>query len=401
MAPVNLVKQVRRSRLHDTLPPDGIDRVDCRDAESQKLLEELNDFAWRHVARRFHPPTKQWAGPHSRAYSTLLRTSTLAFIQRAANDAIHFLPTPDAWESTDAYRIGAECPKDLLPFFTDLPGPREEIEAFQKNPAGEHDIIGTTYLHPDFTLGSVNIGDLWNQRRPLLAYWNTRDGVGALRLRCLRDNYDYSCASLFTVQDQGDILGAVIFATDRGDTHISLDRIKDATIKAEDLRLRLQFEGAVGDLALPAAETGAPIHFYSGPVAGTFHLPWAEFADAPLAMETGRDSAGAWIDLVFYHGSEREIDFRKVKAAGAIFALSMTARGDSSPETTSMASLRITDGRSGNDVPVPERRAVVWERSDKPLLSLSISVAPLGTSGQRRECSARLGSTNPWKTTNR
>jgi len=49
-----------------------------RDEDSQNLLEKLNEFAWQHLARRFHPPTRQWAGPHSRCYPTLLRPSALA-----------------------------------------------------------------------------------------------------------------------------------------------------------------------------------------------------------------------------------------------------------------------------------------------------------------------------------
>ena len=43
------------------------------------------------------------------------------------------------------------------------------------------------------------------------------------------DGYDYSSASICTVQDGPNVLAAVTFATDRGDTHISLDRIKDGT----------------------------------------------------------------------------------------------------------------------------------------------------------------------------
>ncbi len=56
-----------------------------KDAESRKLLRELNHFAWSHAARHFHAPSRQWAGPHSRCYATLLRDSTLAFIQRASS----------------------------------------------------------------------------------------------------------------------------------------------------------------------------------------------------------------------------------------------------------------------------------------------------------------------------
>ena len=182
-----------------------------------------------------------------------MRPGTLGLIQRASDGRVEFVSEADAWQSIDAQRITLKCPKSCDLYFTELPTPRMEVEAFVRNERDEHDIVGRTYLHPDFTLASVNIGDFWNQRRPLIGYWNTPAGVTAMRLRVLHDNYDYSSASLFTVQDGADILAAVVFATDRGDTHISLDKIKDATIEAKDLRLRLQFEGSFDDLALPTS----------------------------------------------------------------------------------------------------------------------------------------------------
>ncbi|HEC03065.1 MAG TPA: hypothetical protein ENI81_05955, partial [Phycisphaerales bacterium] len=277
-----------------------------KDAESRKLLDELNRFAWSHVARHFHPPTGQWAGPHSRCYATLLRDSTRAYIQRATDGKIRFMLQSEALESLNDHRIGSKCPPDMLSYFTELPEPRVEIETFAKNAPDRNDIIGTTYLHPDYTLGSVNIGDLWNQRRPLLAYWKTDEGTVAMRLRCLHDDYDYSSASIFTVQDEGDILGAVVFATDRGDTHISLDRIKNATIKAKDLRLRLEFEGATKNLNLPAtAKLNTPIKITSAPVEINYQIPHATFADHPVSVQTTPTA----IDLILYNGPEKKINF--------------------------------------------------------------------------------------------
>ncbi len=85
-----------------------------KDAESQKLLRELNRFAWRHVARHFHPPSRQWAGPHSRCYATRVGDGTLAFIQQAASGKVRFLPEGEALESLDEHRIRPECPEELF-----------------------------------------------------------------------------------------------------------------------------------------------------------------------------------------------------------------------------------------------------------------------------------------------
>ncbi|MBN2315562.1 MAG: hypothetical protein JXM79_16660, partial [Sedimentisphaerales bacterium] len=357
-----------------------------KDDESQKLLHELNRFAWSHVARHFHPPSRQWAGPHSRCYATLLRDSTLAFIQRSTNGKIQFLPEDKIFESLDAHRLDARCPDELLHYFTELSEPRLEVETFARNAGDKHDVIGTTFLHPDFTLGSVNIGDFWNQRRPLVAYWHTSSGVIAMRLRCLHNGYDYSSASLFTVQDRGDILGAVVFATDRGDTHISLDRLKNATIKAKDLRLRLQFEGAIDTFKLPSRiEPDQPMTMVSGAVHIGFNVPHAVFGHDPIRMETGRTENTTYIDIVFYHGEQKEINFAKITDAAVVFALSVSTR----PVSVLNSQLSIINRQS--------QTLAHWSRSDRPRMSLSVPVQPLSTGKQKASASATLDATNPWK----
>ena len=379
------IKEISRMRQH------------VRDRESQELLRDLNEFAWQHVARRFHAPTEQWAGPHSRSYATLLRNSTLAFLQRA-DGKVRFVPESEAWESIDAHRIKLECPAELLNRFRSLGTFRTEIEAFVCNKGNAHDIIGTTYLHPDFALGSVNIGDLWNQRRPLVGYWQSADGPAAVRLRFLHDDYDYSSASLFTVQNEGDVFGAVLFATDRGDTHISLDRIRNATITARDLRLRLQFEGDLGNLRLPdRLRLGEPMRFTAAPIEGTFCVHAAEFAGRPVRIEAQRQPDEAWIDVVLYKGSAREFDFSRIEEAAIIFTLGLAPTGTSSRYATlsvyeSTGSTLIAGMESAID-----RKIWSWQRSSNPTLALTIPTKPLPTKKQRTATTAKLGERNPWK----
>jgi len=377
-----------------------------KDPASQKLLRELNRFAWYHLARHFHPPSRQLAGPHSRCYSTLLRDSTLAFIQRATAGRIHFLPESDTFVSIDAHRIGAECPQDFFHYFTDLPKPRLEIETFTRNAPDKHDIIGTTYLHPGYTLGSVNIGDLWNQRRSLLAYWNTDAGVIAMRLRCLHDGYDYSSASIFTVQDKSDVLGAVVFATDRGDTHISLDRLKNATIKAKDIRVRLQFEGAVAGLKLPSkAALNRPLRFSSGPVTCDFQVAHAVFGDYPVKTEVGRDGSTAWLDVVLYQGAEKELKFAEISEASVIFALSVNSQPENvilseveGPRTSSISSFAVSLLRRMDEHPIVNSKSKIVNRcATWRGMSLTIPTNPMKTSAQHSAASAKQNGKNPWK----
>jgi len=369
-----------------------------RDADSQTLLEELNQVAWDHVARRFHAPTRQWAGPHSRSYSTLLPEETLAFLARAPGDDVKLMSESRAWESLDAHRIGVQCPNDLDDYFTTLDASRMEREAFIVHDGRASDIVGATYLDPDFAIGSVNIGDFWNQRRPLVAYWGTAARPVAARLRFLHDDYDYAGASLFTVQDSADVLGAVLFATDRGDTHLSLDKIADATIHARDLRLRLEFEGAIEDLQLPEKlDLDEPLVFSSGSIQGLFHVHSAQFGDLPVRLEAGRDSEKAWIDLILYKDRERSFHFDEIDEAAIVFTLSLfpssTSYGSRRSVVRSSAAMEMVV--AGIESP---RRTWRFQRPNKDEMSLTIATRPLPTGEQKAACAAQVGSRNPWDT---
>lgn len=59
-----------------------------KDGASRQLLERLYHIAWEEIAQHFHAPTRQWAGPHSRCYSTLLDAGVLAMIQRATESRV-------------------------------------------------------------------------------------------------------------------------------------------------------------------------------------------------------------------------------------------------------------------------------------------------------------------------
>jgi hypothetical protein len=363
-----------------------------KDPTSQRYLRELNRFAWYHLVRRFHAPTRQWSGPHSRCYATLLRDSTKAFIQRATHNKITFLPESQVYESLDAHRIGAECPQVFFRYFTDLPEPRLEIETFTRNAPDKHDIIGTTYLHPDYSLGSVNIGDLWNQRRPLLAYWNSGSAPVAMRLRCLHDGYDYSCATTFVIQNESDILGAVVFATDRGDTHISLDRLKNATIQAKDLRLRLMFEGNTADLKLPDnVQFNQSMKISSGQLTCDFQISHAVFGDYPINIETGRDSSSAWIDVILYEGDQKDINFAEISEATIIFALSLNSKVENASQSNIEEVKTIV-----NLSPRDSQSKIVNIKATWHNMSLTVPAKPMKTSGQHAAASARQNGENPW-----
>ncbi len=67
---------------------------DIEDEAAQPLVSWLYDLVWGDIAQHFHPPTRQWSGPHSRNYSTLLGTRELAFFQRALGGNVRLMDGP-------------------------------------------------------------------------------------------------------------------------------------------------------------------------------------------------------------------------------------------------------------------------------------------------------------------
>jgi hypothetical protein len=286
-----------------------------RDAEARPLIDDLVRRAWTEIATHFHAPTRQWAGPHSRAYRSLLHDSTLVQIQRGTAGRVAFGVTGNDRESL---RLPLACPPDLEPLFTSLPAPRTVTQTFIKR----NGTVGTTYLHPHYALGSVNHGDLWNQRRALLAHFGSAAAPGYLHLRFLKNDYDFSSAILHAAQREGLVVGAVDFLSNGGDTHVSLQRVKDATITARDLRLRFELGGSGRNATVQLTGENTATIAADGL---TFHLTLAHarFGDFTGRLETGAAAATRQLDVVLYSGDERTFRLTDLPAAALAFVLSV------------------------------------------------------------------------------
>lgn len=305
-------------------------RRDIRDRDVHPMLDWLYDLAWADVARHFHPPTRQWAGPHSRCYSTLLRPGDQAFLQRATGGALRYFSDEEIPPDIEAHRLDFSCPRAYIPSFLHLDGPQEVVQVYYQGSDWLPRIIGRTYMNETVAIGTMNRGDFWNQRRPLVAYWGTAEHPIALQVRCLHDGYDYCSALIFTRQTGPYVLAAIVFATDYGDRHISLDLIRDQTIMARDLRLRFQ-------IIHPPADWQAREGLILGHEANTFtignatlslHVPYVAFGDRDVITEANREGTDECLDIVLYHGPQRQIDFSRTHPAAIIFGLQITPAGE-------------------------------------------------------------------------
>lgn len=281
-------------------------RLHVRDAEARAMVEKLYHMAWEEFAQHFHPPTQQWAGPHSRAYRALLGTGPLELIERATEGRVTFAGVgPGA--ARDEARLPLPCPRDLEPLFRALDAPRTVVKRYSpSNPP----VIGTTYLAPRLALGTVNFCDLWNQRHDLIAYWGPARQPGYLHLRLLKNGYDLAAGEFCCVQQEGRALAGINLASDGGDTHISLDKLKNGLLKAKDLRLRFELGGAAGQAAPAApASLAEPARLNFGDVTLDLCVPFAKLGDATGHWAAGQDPklGTAWLDIVLYEGEKRPL----------------------------------------------------------------------------------------------
>ncbi|MDQ3753851.1 MAG: hypothetical protein M3371_03875, partial [Acidobacteriota bacterium] len=238
-------------------------RMIVKNPEARALAAKLEQRLWEHLATHWHAPTAQFAAPMSRCYRTDIGAPL--WLQKSLGGAITFA----SLEDVRAAKIPAQgevgmlefrCPDDLKDKFVGPTGTTQHRELFALGSEKMRPVQGTTYLAPRFSLGSVNRGDFWVQRRPLLAYWGNRERPARyLQVRLMKDDNDFSSALFYSVQHKNCVLGAVNFCTPGGDKHLSLDPVKNGEFTAARLYLQFLIEEEKASLRLLADGEPLPI----------------------------------------------------------------------------------------------------------------------------------------------
>lgn len=299
-------------------------RMCVRDDRVLALNERIHERLWRHLAARWHLPTRQLAGPMSRCYSTDLGAPL--WLQKALGGRLVFATLEEIRArrlpvSGEVGLLDLRCPETVAPGFLKEQPARQVRELFRPL------VQGTTWLERDYSLGSVNRGTFWIQQRALLAYWG-----GATRparwghLRFMHDDYDFASALLYATQERNLVLGLVNFVSPGGDKHPSLDLIRDGVFRASSLRLRL-------DVADPQARIrilgeGAAEVEGSG-VRLVFQLREGAFGKRSPTLRVGSEEGRAAL-IVDLLKSEAPVEVRwaEIDRAYLVFTLSVNPAGE-------------------------------------------------------------------------
>ncbi|MGN7764137.1 hypothetical protein [Paenibacillus sp. 22594] len=305
--------------------------AETTDDKVRMLSRGLIDLSWRTVAGYYHPATAQWSGPHSRCYQTLINDQSKAFLQLATKGRVMFFDWEELPYEEEWYKSGFECPAAFLEAFS-VPRTQEIRQLYEGNAEDGSGRWAVTYMTPQVSVGSFTTSDLWNQRRPLLAYVDNNGMPAYIQLRCLHDGYDYCSARFKSKQDQGQVLFGIDFITDGGDTHPNLDPT-GGTIEADDLRLRLEIGGHLDGVTAVSTREGAIIRI--GETECILTTWFAAFtghsgAQRDWTWEIQKTADLLLVELILYSGPRRNIDFTALQQAAMVFSLDIQQVPDES-----------------------------------------------------------------------
>ncbi|OBZ13606.1 hypothetical protein [Bacillus sp. FJAT-26390] len=296
-------------------------------AQAKAVAEDLLDGAWRMVAEHFHPATKQWSGPHSRSYSTLLTDMAKSFLQIATDGRVAFAFEKEQPYDAEWFGSGIRCPHKFLSYFTQSED-RHLHQLYSRNEQTGQQKWATTYMTPSFAIGVSSEEIMWNQTRPLLVYFDNGGEAAYLKLRVLHDGYDYCSAVLNSRVEGSQLLLGIRFLTDGGDTHPSLDRIK-GSIAASDFRVRIELGGCLDHV--DAEVNGERAQAIIGGCKVALRTLFAAFGAGTGACGDKRSDSWKWeltrsngmicFDLILHDDEDRRIDFEAMGKAAVLFSL--------------------------------------------------------------------------------
>jgi len=303
-------------------------RMYVKDEETRARMARIERRLWEHMAAHWDAARAQFAGPMSRCYSNDIGSPL--WLEKALNGTLGIADMmnrtgEDAETAIHDYR----CPADLAARFMNAAAGREHVELFGFERAGEAKapVQGTTWFGRDFSLGSVNRGDFWNQRRPVLGYYGNRSRPAkTVVMRVIKDGYDFSSALLYSVQKGPRLAGLVNFRSPGGDRHISLEMIKDGAFDCGRLFLELRVEGLEDGYELDQNDGGVTLA--SKQVSMGFRLCGAGFGAYTPRLAASRAAGNLTLTADFKPaGAAKRVVWKAVKTAWAAFAMEMGEGG--------------------------------------------------------------------------
>lgn len=289
--------------------------------DSKMMIDSLYNIGWDMIARHYHKPTAQWAGPHSRYYSETASKLFYGILNQASNGKIDLGYRA---ERGDKILIKHQMPAYLLSYFLSPTYPHTETDIFEKK---ELHIVGTTYLTDKYAISSVTKSSMWYQRRPLLAYWGNIEKPRYMRPKLILGFEELSSATIFCEQKDNKIIAGINFATNGAFRHLLADLL-NGKLETDDLRLRFYLGNVNAESIVIPKKNDALVSFVVDGLRFGLQLFYASFPGYKGYWEKGGDGQNAWIDYVIYSGPKTVIDLNTMSEAALAFTFELMPAGD-------------------------------------------------------------------------
>jgi hypothetical protein len=217
-----------------------------RDPESRAHLLAIHEQCWRGMANSLHLPTGQLCGPHARAYDSALSATQTELLGTELGLQL-FAPAglPEPFErGRDLINLllipRVPCPEPVRRQILEAPARRFVRQDYVRDPDPEIRRQGAMWFDGDLCLGSVNVENLWQQRRPLIAYWKIGDTLAMLRVRLVHGDADFASGVLRTAQQGPALLSRCSLVTNKADSHDHMDLPPDGVFRFDRLALSIE-----------------------------------------------------------------------------------------------------------------------------------------------------------------
>lgn len=290
------------------------------DEEVQKKVGELNDIVWEMLGEHFHAKTGELGGPNLRRYENLFTDRDKSIYEYAVGAELICGGKEDYDLMDLVYNL--KCHEKFKPMFGEKPEKNSVrlITRGSNYPWFSQSSVDMNYMCVDYCLGSFSLTDGWNQHTAVIGYIGDKKEKCCLRLRMLHNKYDFCSAFFASVQEKGAVLSAVNFHTNRGDTHVDLDPVVNATIKATDFRVRWQLEAntekVIEKIKVTETENGCVLDVLGTRVEISY--PFAEMSGEKPHFEITREGKELFADMVLYSGAEKKINLAKLDCAAVV-----------------------------------------------------------------------------------
>ncbi|MDR2346050.1 MAG: hypothetical protein LBE18_08285 [Planctomycetaceae bacterium] len=312
--------------------------MDCRNA-----AKELLNSTWKMIAIRYHVPTGELAGPHSRSYSDRLPVKTRNMFLARTNQMNKSKPAQSAAEASVLVPMRS-IDDSIKKYFTELPAkPHEVKNLFVKNRLA-FDVIGTTWIDSKSTIGSASYHTFWEQARGLIGYWvidndndnyrnenyrnenlpvkiSNNETVAVFRLKFQHDGNDFASAWGRHYQRGNKIITAVGLLSNQGSMHPSMDRPVNNIFRAKSFEIVYHLDGMGARIK---QLDGRRYEISAGGIRVIIHTTAeSQFDGKPIMWKTESNLTSATLTGVCYKGDNREFDFSKIRNTRIVTGLEL------------------------------------------------------------------------------